>query len=49
LSEEKIIFQKKKCAILKILVGFEVTILCEVPLRVQGRHEKPVLLQDFRF
>lgn len=34
---------------LKTLVGFEVMMLCEVPLRMQGRPASPVLLQGFRF
>jgi hypothetical protein len=42
-------FKKKNCEDLKTLVGFEVMMLCEVPLRMQGRHASPVLLQDFRF
>jgi hypothetical protein len=47
-QKKKIIFQKKIVWILKILVGFEVITLCEVPLRVQERHENPILLH-FRF
>ena len=48
-QKKRALFKKKKCEDLKTLVGFEVMMLCEVPLRMQGRHASPVLLKDFRF